>query len=166
MPWSVSSYSTDPNSNNLINGIDIAEFSDAEGYNNALRQIMADIASWVATGLGTLGGLSAAYRDLQLVAKSAAFAFADDDRAKAILYTGAAAAATINPQSTTTITVGGVYVVRNIGSGNLTLTRGAGVSLKANGSPTSANSVLAVGGVATLIYWGSDDWTVTGSGLS
>jgi hypothetical protein len=123
-------------------------------------------ATDAATALSNLGGLASGFRDLQLLAKSAAFTFADADRGKAINYTGSAAAATINPQSSTTITVGATYVIRNGGTGALTITRGSGVELKANGSSTSANSVLAIYGVATLIYWGSDVWTISGSGLS
>lgn len=48
MPWSVADYSTTPSANTSINGIDIDELCAAAGYNNALRQIMADIAAWTA----------------------------------------------------------------------------------------------------------------------
>jgi hypothetical protein len=43
---SVSSYNTNPALNTSISGIDISEGSAASGYNNALRQIMADIKAW------------------------------------------------------------------------------------------------------------------------
>jgi hypothetical protein len=42
----VSAYNTNPALNTAISGIDIAENSAAAGYNNALRQIMADIKAW------------------------------------------------------------------------------------------------------------------------
>lgn len=42
----VSDYNTNPALNTSISGIDIAENSAAAGYNNALRQIMADIKVW------------------------------------------------------------------------------------------------------------------------
>lgn len=120
-----------------------------------------------ASGVRTaIGALADTYRDLPITTKTSAFTFADADRATAINYTGSAAAATINPNATTSITAGATIVVRNSGSGALTITRGAGVTLKANGSTTSANAVLAVGGVCTLVKWGTDDWSVTGSGLS
>ena len=45
---SVASYNTNPALNTSISGIDIAENCAASGYNNALRQIMADIAVWTA----------------------------------------------------------------------------------------------------------------------
>jgi hypothetical protein len=119
-----------------------------------------------ATALSSLGALSSAYRDLPLTTKSAAFTFADSERGGRIRYTGAAAAATINPNATTAITDGACYVIRNKGTGALTITRGAGVTLYKNGSTTSADAVLAVGGVATLVRDGTDDWTITGSGIS
>lgn len=119
-----------------------------------------------SAALTSLGALADDYRDLPLTTKNAAFTFADSERGGRIRYTGAAAAATINPNGTTSITDGAVYVIRNAGSGVLTITRGAGVSLKVNGSTTSSNGALAVGGVATLIRDGTDDWVITGSGLS
>lgn len=187
MPWSVTDYNTNPALNTSINGTDIAENSAAAGYNDALRQMMADIKTWtnsyaitspvsIAQGgtgqttagnaLAALGGLADTYRDLPFIAKGGAFTFANNERSCSLNYTGAAAAATINPQVSTAINTGAVFVIRNGGSGALTLTRGAGVFLFSNGAVASANAVLAIGGVATLIYWGSDTWTLTGSGIS
>jgi len=42
----VSSYNITPALNTTISGIDISEGSPAAGYNDALRQIMADIRAW------------------------------------------------------------------------------------------------------------------------
>jgi hypothetical protein len=183
----VASYSTNPALNTSISGIDISEGSAAAGYNDALRQMMADIRAWtdtyavsypisVANGgtgsttapaaLTALGALSSAYRDLQPVTHGSAFTFADTERGKGINYTGAAAAATINPNATTAIGIGGAIVIRNAGTGALTVTRGAGVSLKKNGGTASADAVLAMGGIATLIQWAADDWTIMGAGIS
>lgn len=44
----VGDYSTTPALNTSISGIDISENCAASGFNNALRQIMADIAVWTA----------------------------------------------------------------------------------------------------------------------
>jgi hypothetical protein len=119
-----------------------------------------------ATALGNIGALSSAYRDLPFLTKSSAFTFSGNDRSGGYLYTGAAAAATLNPDSSSPMALGSVFVVRNNGSGALTITRGSGVSLKANGSTTSADAVLAIGGQATVIRWNTDDWTITGTGIS
>lgn len=179
-------------SNTSVDGTNINTGMSPANVDNAMRSIMAVIRSTFASALQTflagtaalpianggtggtsasaartaLGALADTYRDLPVTTQTAAFAFADTDRATAINYTGAAAAATINPNATTAINTGGVIVVRNNGSGVLTITKGSGVTLKQNGSTTSANAALAVGGVATLVKWGTDDWSVTGSGLS
>lgn len=42
----VASYNTNPALNTSISGIDISENCSPAGYNNALRQIMADIRAW------------------------------------------------------------------------------------------------------------------------
>lgn len=49
MTWSVSDYNTTPGSNTAINGINIAEECNASGINDAIRQLMADIAAgpWI-----------------------------------------------------------------------------------------------------------------------
>ena len=123
-------------------------------------------AATAPLALTALGGLGSAFRDLQVINKSAAFTFADSERACGINYFGAAAAATINPNATTSITTGATYVVRNNGTGALTVTRGSGVSLYKNGSASSADATLAIGGQATLIKWDTDVWTINGTGVS
>lgn len=179
-------------SNTSVDGIGINTGMSPGNVDNALRSIMALIRNTFAAALtnflagsaalpvangGTgaitapaaltaLAALGSEYRDLQIVAQSAAFTFADSNRGKAVNYTGPAAAGTIDPNATTAITTGGAIVIRNAGSGVLTITRGAGVTLKVNGSVTSTNASLAIGGICSLVKWGTDDWTVTGSGLS
>lgn len=123
-------------------------------------------ATTAADALASLGALADDYRDLPLTTKTAAWTFADAERGGRINYTGAAAAATINPNATTSITDGATYVIRNAGSGAITVTRGTGVTLKVNGGTSSANATIAIGGLATLIRWGTDDWTISGSGVS
>jgi ApbE superfamily uncharacterized protein (UPF0280 family) len=73
---------------------------------------------------------------------------------------------TLRPNATEAINRGAFWVVRNGGTGALTITRGSGVSLYANGSNVSADAVLAIGGEATVKCWGTDFYTVSGSGLS
>lgn len=187
MTWSVASYNANPNLNTSINGVDISENCAAAGYNDALRQIMADIATWTTTyavtypitianggtgqttaaaALTALGALASTYRDLAPVTETAAFTFADSMCSKGVNYTGTTAAATVDPHGTTAVAVGGVIPLRNNGTGVLTVTPGPGVSLKKNGATTSATAALAVGGVATLVQWVADDWSISGSGIS
>jgi hypothetical protein len=95
---SVANYDTNPALNVSINGIDIAELGSAAGYNDALRQIMADIKAWTeclrrhlsdldspmvararstaAAGLGSVRrAVARPIKRLPQVAKSAAFDF-------------------------------------------------------------------------------------------
>ena len=189
---SIFDWSSSASSNTSVDGINVNTGMSPSNVDNALRSIMGAARSSFAAALqnflagtaalpvanggtgGTdsasalagIGALASTYRDLPISARSAAFTFADTDRATAINYTGAAAAATINPNATTAITTGATIVVRNAGTGALTLTRGSGVTLKKSGSATWADAILAVGGVATVVKWGTDDWTVTGSSIS
>ena len=80
-----------------------------------------------------------------------------------IVYSGAAAAATINPSGTTPINVGGVIAGFNNGSGILTITPGAGVSLYANGSPSSGSCPVAVKGEFVIKQMATNVWTVSSS---
>ncbi len=185
-------YSGTASANTLLDGTNTAPGMSPANVDDALRIVVAIVrnslhanhetflkgggtlpVAYGGTGASTLSGLLSAiggleddYRDLQPIVKSAAFAFADADRGKAIRYNGAAAAATINPNSVTPITAGAVFVIRNVGAGVLAVTRGSGVSLYVNGGNVSANAALAVGAVATLICWSADDWTITGAGVS
>ena len=98
----------------------------------------------------------------------ATYTFATTDPGKLVRQTAAGAHTyTINPNATTAIPVGSVIVIRNtVGAGVLTISRGAGVALYANGSTTSANATLAAGAVATLIQEATDSWLILGVGVS
>jgi len=76
-------------------------------------------------------------------------------------------ALTIDPVATTAHPLGKAVIIRNaVGAGVLTLTRGAGVALYANGSTTSANVALAAGASCTLIQEDTNTWFVIGPGLT
>jgi hypothetical protein len=111
-------------------------------------------------------GLDSTYKGIVPTDQAGAFNFADTMNGRSTRYTGSAAAATLRPEATHALPAGWTHVVRNVGSGPLTITRGAGVSLKANGSATSANVAIAPDGVATIIRWAADDFTISGSNLS
>jgi hypothetical protein len=55
MPWSIASYNGTPSGNSLINGINIAEGCNASGINDAIRQMMADLAVPQFAGLVGIG---------------------------------------------------------------------------------------------------------------
>lgn len=172
-------WSATASSNTAVDGININTGMSPGNVDNAFRSLMRIVRNTFASALqgflagssalpiangGTaatstsaaltsLGALSSSYRDLPLATKTGAFTFAEADRGGRINYTGAAAAATIDPNSSTAITSGATYAIRNAGSGAITVTRGSGVTLKVNGGTASANATIAIGGIATLIKW-------------
>lgn len=62
MTWSIASYSATPGSNTGINGINIAEGCNASNINDAIRQLMADVAAALSSGalIGTSGNAATA----------------------------------------------------------------------------------------------------------
>lgn len=185
-------WSTVAASNTAVDGVDINTGMSPAGVDNAFRALMRIVRNSFATALqsflagtaalpiangGTgatsagaaltgLGALASTYQDIVPITKAAAFTFANSERGGGILYTGVAAAATIDPNGSTAINTGATYAIRNGGSGVLTVTRGTGVTLYVNGGTTSANASLAIGAIATLIKWDTNVWTVSGSGVS
>lgn len=188
-------WSSTASSNNTVDGISVATGMNAGQVDNALRAIMAVVrqtfgsalenflagtaalpianggtaATTAAQARTNLGALGSEFRDLPLFTQNAAFNFSPDMRSGGVRWTGAAATATIQPESsqpfalTTAIAV--IYIY-NDGTGALTITRGAGVSLKKNGGTSSADATLAVGGEAILKRISADNWIVTGVGVS
>lgn len=55
MPWSIASYNSTPSGNTTINGINIAEGCNASGINDAIRQMMADVAAYFGTAAAFAG---------------------------------------------------------------------------------------------------------------
>lgn len=148
MPWSVDDYSTNPDENTSINGIDIDEFCSAEGYNNALRQFMADVKAWIdayeapvvefpitlaqgGTGrsdltaltdfLPLIGGLSAIYLDQPQVIKNTGFTLLDSYRGRHIYWTGGADNAVVPANVLTPMPVGSRVRIVNNGTGALSI---------------------------------------------
>jgi len=187
MAWDVSNYSTTPGLNGSINGIDISEGSSADGYNDALRQIMADIATWTAahavtypiaianggTGqtsaaaaLAALGGLSSDYRGLPQIVKSASFGFdpAFNLPGGHTRWTGNTGSGTFNPSNN--YATGDSHVIINDGTGVLSIIPDTGVTLIWAASGASGTRSLAVGGVASVICVALNRYFISGTGLS
>jgi hypothetical protein len=75
---------------------------------------------------------------------------------------------TIQPMATSgsTWVIGSTIVLRNIGSGTVTLARGSGVALRSAGSTTDANKSLAQWAFATIVMEANDTWVISGTGVS
>jgi len=128
-------------------------------------------ATDAATARANLGALADTYRDIPYRSVSASTSIVATDRASGIEYTGSGGhTITLDPNATTPIGSSGqiaAIMVLNRGSGSVTLTRGSGVDLRKNGATSSADAVLAAGGVATLLKLANFDvWLVSGSGIS
>lgn len=177
-------------SNTSIDGVSVAENCAAGNLNNGLRSLAALVRSSFASALenflagtaalpvangGTgattasaartaLAALGSEFQDLPISTQTGAFNIVASMKGGAINYTGAAAACTIQPNATESMGTSNVaaIVIRNNGSGSLTITRGSGVSLKKNYATTSADATLPVGAECVLKRWGADDWTVIG----
>lgn len=114
----------------------------------------------------TTTALAPDYAGLVPTGEPVAFSFAVADNGRALDYTGAGAAATIEPEATLALPAGFATVIRNNGTGVLTVARGLGVSLKKNGGTVSADAAIAIGGTATLQRWAANDFTISGPGVS
>ncbi|MGI8840677.1 MAG: hypothetical protein ACR2F8_07860, partial [Caulobacteraceae bacterium] len=73
---------------------------------------------------------------------------------------------TIPPQASVALPVGTAVVFRSLAGGTVTITRGAGVTLRIAGSATSKDVALAQWGLASAIMDENDDWVISGTGIS
>lgn len=184
----IETYSTDPDANTSVSGIDISEGCDAKWFNNALRQFMADMARFYQTyvaivfplsiakggtgaldapsALAALGGLGLAYRHLPQTTKAAGFTLDLTLDGGHVYFTGAAATAAIPLNATVAFALGTVIVIVNDGSGALAIARTGGVALKWAQTGANADRSLAVGAMATLVKVATDLWFISGAGLS
>lgn len=116
------------------------------------------------------GGVTAdeaGFRGAPISTHDADYTFVKDDGGRTSRHTsGSAHAWTIDPTGTSAIPVGTIILLRNAGAGAVTLTRGAGVTLRTAGGATDANVALAQYGFATLLHEATDVWVVSGTGLS
>jgi hypothetical protein len=110
---------------------------------------------------------SVGFRGIPVNTQDANYTFTVADGGKMVRHTDVTARAyTINPVASTAYPVGHTIIIRNVGSGIVTLTRGGGVSLRKAGSSTDANVAVAQWGMATLVHEATDVWVVTGSGIT
>lgn len=104
-----------------------------------------------ATGILTLSGLEVGFRDIPRVT-------AGLERGKAF---ATAAGVTINTQTT-----GHAYSIYNDSAAAITLTQGAGVTLRLGGTTTTGNRTLAPRSFATVWYNSASEAIVAGAGVS
>lgn len=73
---------------------------------------------------------------------------------------------TIPTNTAVAFPVGTVIMIRNTGTGTVTITPAGGVSLRQAGASGSGSVSMAQWGIASLTKEATNDWLITGSGLS
>lgn len=121
----------------------------------------------LASAPSTLNVLSAGFRGVPVNTQDANYTFVLGDSGKMTRHTSATAHAwTIPPNSSVAYPIGHALVLRNVGTGAVTLTQGAGVLIRLAGSTTTGNKTLAQWGLATAFQEAADTWVVSGSGVT
>jgi len=110
---------------------------------------------------------SAGYLGAPLNNQNANYTLAITDAGKMIRGTNAGAFTyTIPPVASVAWPIGTPIVFRNIGAGVCTVTRGAAVALQIAGSATSKDVAMAQWAFATAIMEATDQWVISGTGIS
>jgi hypothetical protein len=113
--------------------------------------------STVQDGAGTARYVG--YRNIPLTSKSTSYTIALTDVGQGVSTT---AGVTVPPNATTAFAVGdGVTIYNNSGS-SITVTQGAGVTLRLGGTATTGNRTVAQRGLATLVKVATDEWVISG----
>lgn len=191
MPKSaVPDWSTTAASNTDVGGVNIAENCPAAGINNALREIMAQIATWAAgtiagkldksggamtgaiTGMYTTSTVkdgsgterAIGYRAIPSNAKTGAYVLALTDVGLCIdITTGGI---TVPPNSNVAFAIGDTISIYNNSSSSQTITQGSGVTLRLAGTATTGSRTLAQRGWCSIRKVATDEWVSSGSGLT
>jgi len=115
----------------------------------------------------TINSDSIGYRGAPLNTQDATYTLVLVDSGKTILHTSATPHTwTIPPNASVAYPTGTVIVVANIGSGAVTIARGASVALRIGGSATDGNKTLAQHGIASLLKLDTNSWYISGTGVT
>jgi hypothetical protein len=126
-----------------------------------------DTATNLLIANSALSTTSAGYLGAPVNEEDGAYSFVLTDAGKMVRGNNASPMTyTIPPNSAVAFPVGTAIVVRNVGAGTITITRGAGVTLLLAGGSTSKDVALAQWGMATLIQETANNWVISGTGIS
>jgi len=178
----ITDWDVTPSNNSDIAGVNIAEGCPASGINDAIRTLMAQVATWLAAATGPLLRVAAntigngtliqdgagtsryiGYRALPLTSKSTSYQIALTDVGQGISTN---AGVTVPPNATTAFAIGDTIVIYNNSASGITITQGSGVTLRLVGTATSGNRSLPQRGLCTLLKVGTDEWVASGGGVS
>lgn len=114
-------------------------------------------------GVGAAPSWSDAFKDVAANAQSGSYTLALTDRGGSVDST---AGVTIPPNSTVAFPVGSVVAGCNTSASAVTITQGAGVTLRQAGTANIGNRTLAGYGMWTARKTATDTWFISGAGLS
>ena len=158
-------------------GIDTASFVTSAtlaawtGVGTALGYTPVNKAGDTATNLAIVptlpGATSAVYLGVPVNNQNTAYTLILSDTGKMVRGSNAGAMAyTIPPNASVAYPVGTAIVIRNIGAGTITITRGSGVSLLLSGGSTSKDVAMVQWGMATMVQESANNWVISGTGIS
>lgn len=182
----VADWSTTAASNTDIGGVNIAENCPAAGMNNALRELMAQIATYVAgtiAGLlpksgGTMTGAITAmstgstvkdgagteryvgYRNIPLRAATSQQTLALTDVGTMIANTTGGWVVPLN--ATVAFTLGDAVSGYNNSGSSQSITAAVGVTLRLHGSASTGTRTVVLRGFWTVVKVGTDEWVALG----
>ncbi|MES2497127.1 MAG: hypothetical protein V4618_13520 [Pseudomonadota bacterium] len=186
----VASWDTNATNNTDIDGINIGEGCPAAGINNALRTMMAQLATWrdgAIAGLlskagGTMTGSIAemgnsssvkdatgtargvGYRDIPLRAATSQQTLALTDVGTMISNTTGGIVVPTN--ATVAFRLGSAITFYNASGSTQTVSGAVGVTLRLSATASTGSRTVAQRGLATIIKVATDEWLVSGSGVS
>lgn len=136
------------------------QMASIAGTESLSAKTLTDALISVVTPVST----SAGYLGAPVNTQTDSYTLVAADAGKTIRMNKATATTlTIPPNSSVAFPAGTTIVVRNIGAGTCTITRGASVALRLAGVSTDANRALAQYGQCVLSKDDTDSWYVTGT---
>lgn len=152
------------NGNNTLSGNNV--YSGTSSYTGTVS-LAGTVDHRLTSTPATLTPESIGFRGAPTATQDTDYTFVLGDSGRMKLHTsGSGHAFTIPPNASVAFPTGTVILLSNIGAGNVTLTRGGGVTLRQAGISTDANVTFAQWGFASLVKLDTNVWLVSGTGLS
>lgn len=117
----------------------------------------------LSVSTANVSGLAAFVGNVGQNTQSTSYTLALSDVGKSV---DTSAGVTVPPNSTVAFVIGDVISVTNTSASNITITQGAGVTLRQAGTANTGNRTLAQYGLASLRKIATDTWIISGAGLT
>ena len=110
---------------------------------------------------------SIGYRGVPMDVQDANYTFVMNDSGRCKRHTsGTPRNFVVPPDVDVPFPVGTILVVRNVGTGPISILQGAGVSIRLPGVGSTGNKTLNQWGFCTLVKEATDDWIIQGQGIA